>query len=99
MEVHSKSRRHRLLRHLFEMGFDRLIANGNGLATLGPFPSDGKGDQSPEKQQCTMLQKFSKCEVRAKNEFLFQCGKGFFLPIRFYVKSILARFESQKQPF
>ena len=33
--------------------------------------------------KCTMLQKLSKCEVKAKNEFL---------PLRFYIKSILAKF-------
>ena len=42
---------------------------------------------------------FQNVKLRPKNEFLFKCGKRIILPLRFYVKSILAEFESQKQPF
>ena len=42
---------------------------------------------------------FQNVYLRPKNEYLFKCGKRTFLSFRFYVRSIMAEFESQKQSF
>ena len=46
-------------------------------------------------QYNTMLKKFSKCQVKAEKQIskiLCKCGKIIFAPLRFHVKSILAKF-------
>ena len=58
------------------------------------------GFTSEEEVRCALCSRnFQNVKLRPKNEFLFKCGNRIFQQLRFYVKSILAEFESQNQPF